>query len=120
MRNIDNVIEFNSKFVNSLSCDEWIKLLKLIVISYLPLYGDNSKDIEAINNIKDMTIHYGEFGLHSIKLMTSKLEYEDFSIELNQMNITISKQKGYAKFEELSKIPIEVLRLIKQGELPER
>lgn len=47
MRNLEELIKDNIEFINSMSCEKWIELLKSIAISILPFYGSD-KNIEAI------------------------------------------------------------------------
>lgn len=36
MRNLEELIKDNIEFINSMSCEKWIELLKSIAISILP------------------------------------------------------------------------------------
>ena len=111
MRNLEELVKDNIEFINSMSCEKWIELLKSIAISTLPFYGSD-KNIEAIKNIKCISIHYNEYGLSEIQLTTSKLDYEDFEIKLNNVGIKISQQRGHSNFEEYCFIPIEAFRIV--------
>lgn len=101
-------IEANIEFINFKSQDEWIELLKAIAIS--TMY--NSKYEEAINNIKNISIHYDECGLNAIILHTSIPEYNNYRIKLCSSFIQIARQEGHTNFEEVCQIPIEALRLV--------
>lgn len=105
---LKEIIKANLEFINSKSQDEWIKLLKAIAIS--TMY--NSKYEEAINNIKNISIHYNECGLNAIILHTSIPEYNNYRIKLCSSFIQISRQEGHTNFEEVYQIPIEALRLV--------
>lgn len=94
MRNLEELIKDNIEFINSMSCEKWIELLKSIAISILPFYGSD-KNIEAIKNIKCISIHYNEHGLSEIQLTTSKLDYEDFEIKLNNVGKNISTKRTF-------------------------
>jgi hypothetical protein len=111
MRNLEELVKDNIEFINSMSCEKWIELLKSIAISILPFYGSD-KNIEAIKNIKCISTHYNEHGLSEIQLTTSKLDYEDFKIKLNNVGIKMSQQRGHSNFEEYCFIPIEAFRIV--------
>lgn len=105
---LKEIIKANIEFINFKSQDEWIKLLKAIAIS--TMY--NSKYEEAINNIKNISIHYDECGLNAIILHTSIPEYNNYRIKLCSSFIQIARQEGHTNFEEVCQIPIEALRLV--------
>lgn len=111
MRNLEELVKDNIEFINSISCERWIELLKSIAISTLPPYG-NDKNIEAIKNIKCISTHHNECGLDRLQLVTSKNDYEDFKINLSNTEIRISRQKGHGAFENYCTIPIEAFRII--------
>lgn len=109
--NLEELIKANIGFLSSKSSEEWIELLKSIAISTLPFYGSDS-EIEAIKDIKCVSIYYERCGLVKIELMTDTLAYEDFRIELSTTCIKISRQRSHTEFEEYCSIPIEAFRIL--------
>lgn len=105
---LKEIIKANIEFINSKSQDEWIKLLKAIAISTML----SNRYEEAINNIKNISIHYNECGLTEIILHTSIPEYNNYRIKLCSSFIQIARQEGYTNFEEVCQILIETLRLV--------
>lgn len=102
----------NAEFINQYSIEQWIELLKQILLS--SMFNPNEKLINAINNIDDIEIKLGELGIENIKCITSTKYYDTrYSIELSIFNITINKENDMFKWEYHTKIPIETLRIIK-------
>lgn len=111
---LETQIRDNMNFINSIPQSDWIQLLKQIWIESIFLPSDDI--INKINNVKDIDIKYTELGMVELKMHTKYSDdeyYNGYQIELNSSYISISKQNRSGKYEEETRLPISVLRLIK-------
>lgn len=107
--NLSQKYEDNILFIQKFPAEKLIKNMKraaLACVSYI-----STAEREAIENTEDYSIKYIEKRITKIKILTNKLPWEDYRIELDISSISIYQQKGYSKYELISSIPIEVLRI---------
>lgn len=115
MEDLDTKFERNSNLLNSISTDEWIKLLKELAISSFFISKD--EEIKAINEANRISIKFGDTGLEDIVIVTSKLPWEDFKIGANISSIVISRQKGHSIFEIVQEFPLSAVRVLLESKL---
>lgn len=115
MEDLNTKFQKNSELLNSISTEEWIKLLKEFAIA--SFFISKEEEVEAINEAKCINIKLGDIGLEKITIVTSKLPWEDLSIEVNICSIILSRQKGHSKFEVVQEYPLAALRVLLESKL---
>lgn len=115
METLEEKYKNNSDLINCLDASEWVELLKEITLLYLPFPKD--EEIEAVENIKNISLNYSELGLVGITMYTNALAYKDIRIKLSIHSIIISRQQGHTNFEELYELPIVIIRKILKSKL---
>lgn len=108
-RNLTSIVESNIKFIQQYSFDEWISKLKSVAIACIPFVSP--AESERIMNTKNYSVEYNELGIGKIVIIANSPEWDSIEIILNCMGIVINRQNGHSKFEHVSTIPLEVLRM---------
>lgn len=113
MINLEEKIKNNEDLIRKYTLDQWIALLKHICISCIK--RPSEKETEAIMRADSYKVEYEEGKIIKIELYTNNLCWEDFKMELNILNIVISRQKGHSTFEQVTFIPLEVFKILNDG-----
>lgn len=113
MINLEEKIKNNEDLIRKYTLDQWIALLKHICISCIRI--PSKKEIESIMNANSFKVEYAEGKIIKIELYTDDLSWEDFKMELNVLNIVISRQKKHNAFEQVTFIPLEVFKILNDG-----
>lgn len=113
MINLEEKIKNNEDLIRKYTLDQWIALLKHICISCIKI--PSKKEIESIMNANSFKVEYAEGRIIKIELYTNDLCWEDFKMELNVLNIVISRQKKHNAFEQITFIPLGVFRILNEG-----
>lgn len=111
-RNLTSIVENNVKFIQQYSFDEWVSKLKSIAIVCISF--PSSAEIEEIMNTKNYSVRYDEWGISEITITTNSPEWNSVKIALNCMCILVSRQEGHSKFEPVSTIPLEIIRMFSE------
>nr|DAW84529.1 MAG TPA: hypothetical protein [Caudoviricetes sp.] len=111
-RNLTSIVENNVKFIQQYSFDEWVSKLKLVAIACISF--PSSAEIEEIMNTKNYSVRYDEWGISEITIIANGSEWNSVEIKLNCICILISRQEGHSRFEPVSTIPLEIIRMFSE------
>lgn len=104
----EDTLQENLEFINRYSLEEWIEKLKQMTILCDLHYIQ--EDAEVITKANDYSVEYIGGKISKIVLVGNS-NPRSYKMELDPINIIISKQEGYSKFEEILNIPIACLKV---------